>query len=514
MSQSLRDRVVKSESRDEQERLTRQVAVPEELREPFAALVGHYTFPKFMADLMSWQNGSGGAGAVVPPLVPAGPRYIAAPYQPLTTPTSRARTPDLSGTAEPTRAGGGGAGPRGAGHLEARATSSNDGITSGENNLRDFGDCDMFGPARPNTRGAPAQRGEHFGGGTGRPAPSTCKKHDPPVPDAVLRAQQRVKKHEAAARGAAGKPKRTPYVPTHVANAELCHLVEDTKLDPTSIDDVTFDDVVGQDAAERALLAAIVRPVKRPQWYGSTFRRPKGILLYGPPGTGKTMLAKAVARTANCTFFDVSPSDLVSKWRGESEKIARVLLDMARHYSPSIIFIDEIDALCGQRRDDQHEASRRMLSELLKQIDGIRSNDSKHVMLLGATNRPWDIDGAMIRRLRRSVYVPLPDTTARAALLRRLATDPALIFDGIDFDAFSRELEDEHFSAADITSATSNACDLAADRVEASGDADNTPRLPVSLDDLRTAFSSTPAAVDLETLQRLDAWGRSKSARR
>ncbi|TVY41891.1 Vacuolar protein sorting-associated protein [Lachnellula occidentalis] len=178
---------------------------------------------------------------------------------------------------------------------------------------------------------------------------------------------------------------------------------------------VRWEDVAGLEQAKEALKEAVVLPIKFPHLFTGKRQPWKGILLYGPPGTGKSYLAKAVATEANSTFFSVSSSDLVSKWMGESERLVKQLFAMARENKPSIIFIDEIDALCGPRGEGESEASRRIKTEMLVQMDGV-GRDSKGVLVLGATNIPWQLDAAIRRRFQRRVHISLPDSAARQTM--------------------------------------------------------------------------------------------------
>eukprot|EP00927_Polykrikos_kofoidii_P065582 TRINITY_DN61319_c0_g1_i1.p1 TRINITY_DN61319_c0_g1~~TRINITY_DN61319_c0_g1_i1.p1 ORF type:complete len:579 (-),score=101.25 TRINITY_DN61319_c0_g1_i1:54-1790(-) len=183
---------------------------------------------------------------------------------------------------------------------------------------------------------------------------------------------------------------------------------------------VTWDSIVGLNNAKALLKEAVVMPLKYPQFFTGLLAPWKGVLLFGPPGTGKTLLAKAVATECETTFFNISASTVVSKWRGDSEKLIRVLFDLARHHQPSTIFIDELDSLMGARGggDGEHEGSRRMKTELLIQMDGLLRDSKDQVFLLAASNLPWDLDSAMLRRLEKRILVNLPTAEARAAMIR------------------------------------------------------------------------------------------------
>ncbi|KAK7084357.1 Katanin p60 ATPase-containing subunit A-like 2, partial [Halocaridina rubra] len=182
--------------------------------------------------------------------------------------------------------------------------------------------------------------------------------------------------------------------------------------------EVSWSDIIGVEDAKRLVKEAVVYPLKYPQLFVGRFKPWRGILLYGPPGTGKTLLAKAVATECRTTFFNISATSLVSKWRGDSEKLVRVLFEMARFHAPSTIFVDEVDALMASRQGEQeHEASRRMKTQLLVELDGLtQAND--RVFLLAASNIPWQLDPAMLRRLEKRILVPLPGMEARESMFR------------------------------------------------------------------------------------------------
>ena len=203
---------------------------------------------------------------------------------------------------------------------------------------------------------------------------------------------------------------------------------------------VAWLDIAGLEGAKEALKEAVILPVKFPQLFTGKRKPTSGILLYGPPGTGKSYLAKAVATEANSTFFSVSSSDLVSKWMGESERLVKQLFTMARENKPAIIFIDEVDALCGPRGEGESEALRRIKTELLIQMNGV-GNDSSGVLVLGATNIPWQLDAAVRRRFERRIYIALPDAEARTRMFELNIGDVPCECSPLDYQALAAMTE-------------------------------------------------------------------------
>uniref|UniRef100_A0A1J3HT27 ATPase family AAA domain-containing protein 1 n=1 Tax=Noccaea caerulescens TaxID=107243 RepID=A0A1J3HT27_NOCCA len=213
---------------------------------------------------------------------------------------------------------------------------------------------------------------------------------------------------------------------------------------------VKFDDIGALEHVKKALNELVILPMRRPELFtrGNLLRPCKGILLFGPPGTGKTLLAKALATEAGANFLSITGSTLTSKWFGDAEKLTKALFSFASKLAPVIIFVDEVDSLLGARGGSfEHEATRRMRNEFMAAWDGLRTKDSQRILILGATNRPFDLDDAVIRRLPRRIYVDLPDAENRLKILKIFLTQENLET-GFQFDKLAKETEG--YSGSDL----------------------------------------------------------------
>ncbi|CAN1353290.1 Outer mitochondrial transmembrane helix translocase [Linum perenne] len=195
---------------------------------------------------------------------------------------------------------------------------------------------------------------------------------------------------------------------------------------------VSFDDIGALENVKETLKELVMLPLQRPELFckGQLTKPCKGILLFGPPGTGKTMLAKAVATEAGANFINISMSSITSKWFGEGEKYVKAVFSLASKIAPSVIFVDEVDSMLGRRENPgEHEAMRKMKNEFMVNWDGLRTKDKERVLVLAATNRPFDLDEAVIRRLPRRLMVNLPDATNRGKILKVILAKEELAAD-------------------------------------------------------------------------------------
>ena len=183
---------------------------------------------------------------------------------------------------------------------------------------------------------------------------------------------------------------------------------------------VKFSDIIGMEEMKQTLYEIIVVPTIRPDLFTGIRKPQRGILLFGPPGTGKTLIAKAIASECNSTFFNISASSLTSKWVGESEKTVKSLFKIAYKKVPSIIFIDEIDSILSKRSESENEATKRLKTEFLIQFDGLGSNANARLLVIAATNRPMDLDEALLRRLPKRVYCGPLDENGRFEFIKKV----------------------------------------------------------------------------------------------
>ena len=212
-------------------------------------------------------------------------------------------------------------------------------------------------------------------------------------------------------------------------------------LDPAHdcLDIGGLNDVIGE------LKESVIYPLTMPHLYShssSLLSAPSGVLLYGPPGCGKTMLAKALAKESGANFINLHISTLTEKWFGDSNKLAYAVFSLARKLQPTIVFIDEIDAVLGQRRSGEHEASGMVKAEFMTHWDGLASanisGEPQRILILGATNRIQDIDEAILRRLPKKFPVSLPTAPQRLRILSLVLKDTKIDKENFDLEYLVR----------------------------------------------------------------------------
>lgn len=213
---------------------------------------------------------------------------------------------------------------------------------------------------------------------------------------------------------------------------------------------IHFDDIGALDKVKDTLKELVMLPLHRPELFrkGNLTKPCKGILLFGPPGTGKTMLAKAVATESGAHFISISMASIGSKWFGEAERYARSVFTLASKIAPCVIFVDEVDSILGRRqKQGEHEAMRKIKTEFMMMWDGLKRKENERVLVLAATNRPFDLDEAVLRRLPRRLLVDLPDKKNRVKILKVILKGESVSED-LDYNALSDMTEG--YSGSDI----------------------------------------------------------------
>ncbi len=280
--------------------------------------------------------------------------------------------------------------------------------------------------------------------------------------------------------------------------------VADDEFLVTADTGVSFDDIDGMDSAKAAIREMVVLPMQSPEKAKALgIKAGGGVLLYGPPGNGKTLFGKAIAHEIQAPFFYASGAQIRSKWHGESEQKLSRLLHAAQSRPVAVLFLDEIDGLLPRRTENSNAVDNRLVTQFLADVGGFKDNPNT-LLILGATNKPWEIDEAVFRtgRFDEKLHIGVPDAAARLGMLRR-AFKTAPIAADVDLAVWAARLE--NYSGSDVVGLARKACQIAFRRsIDESSD-------PVVLAaDLDQARQAIPSSITPELLARYEAFDRQR----
>eukprot|EP00826_Nyctotherus_ovalis_P018529 TRINITY_DN15555_c0_g1_i7.p1 TRINITY_DN15555_c0_g1~~TRINITY_DN15555_c0_g1_i7.p1 ORF type:complete len:437 (+),score=128.64 TRINITY_DN15555_c0_g1_i7:465-1775(+) len=326
------------------------------------------------------------------------------------------------------------------------------------------------------------------------------------------------KKKLAAKKASKAEAKRKPVARKEEKGAiakycsELRRIIENSILKKTNT--VSWEELVGLNDLKKKMQECIVLPIRNPKLFSGLLAPSKGILMFGPPGNGKTMVAKAVASQfdGEVTFFNLSAGELTSRYYGDSEKLVKALFETAVERQPSVIFIDEIDSILGARKSGELEVTRRLKTEFLVRFDGVGTSARDRVLVVGATNRPFDLDDAVLRRFTSRVFLPLPGLEARRQMLIKLLRKARNSLTEEEITGIAERTEG--YSFADLRSLCTEAAmgpmrNFGISTLVAM-DKEHAP--PIALQDFNAALGKIVKSVSKKSMQEFEIWNELNKA--